>query len=87
LQHPPPFFNACIQCPLDPPVVATGVWERQAARCTVLKKADVRISMDGRGRWRDNIIVERLWRSLKYESVYLNAYETGSECRGGIFPH
>lgn len=50
----------------------------------VLTKAGVRISMDGRGRWRDNIIVERLWRSLKYESVYLNAYETGSEARRGI---
>jgi putative transposase len=50
----------------------------------VLKKAGVEISMDGRGRWRDNIIVERLWRSLKYESVYLHAYETGTECRRGI---
>jgi putative transposase len=50
----------------------------------VLKKAGVDISMDGRGRWRDNIVVERLWRSLKYECVYLNAYESGSECRGGI---
>lgn len=50
----------------------------------VLKNAGVDISMDGRGRWRDNIVVERLWRSLKYESVYLNAYETGSECRKGL---
>jgi len=50
----------------------------------VLKNAGVDISMDGRGRWRDNIVVERLWRSLKYEGVYLNAYETGSECRKGI---
>jgi putative transposase len=49
-----------------------------------LTKAGVRISMDGRGRWRDNIMVERLWRSLKYESVYLNAYESGSEARSGI---
>jgi len=50
----------------------------------VLKKTGVAISMDGRGRWRDNIVVERLWRSLKYECVYLNAYESGSECRRGI---
>lgn len=50
----------------------------------VLKNAGVDISMDGRGRWRDNIVVERLWRTLKYESVYLNAYETGSECRKGL---
>lgn len=35
--------------------------------------------MDGRGRWLDNVFIERLWRSLKYECVYLNAFETGSE--------
>ena len=44
----------------------------------------IRISMDGRGRWLDNVFIERLWRSLKYENVYLNAYETGSEAREGI---
>ena len=36
------------------------------------------------GRWLDNVFIERLWRSLKYENVYLNAYETGSEARTGI---
>ena len=40
--------------------------------------------MDERGRWLDNVFIERLWRSLKYENVYLNAYETGSEARTGI---
>lgn len=50
----------------------------------VLKKAEVKISMDGRGRWIDNRMIERLWRSLKYECVYLNAFETGSEARRGI---
>lgn len=50
----------------------------------ILKDAGVRISMDGRGRWMDNVMVERLWRSLKYECVYLNAFETGSEARAGI---
>jgi putative transposase len=50
----------------------------------LLKNGGIAISMDGRGRWRDNIVVERLWRSLKYESVYLNAYETGTECRKNI---
>ena len=50
----------------------------------VLKSHDVKISMDGRGRFVDNIFVERLWRSLKYENVYLNAYATGSEARHGI---
>jgi len=49
-----------------------------------LKTADIRISMDGRGRWVDNVFVERLWRSLKYEEVYLKAYETVPEARSGI---
>jgi putative transposase len=40
--------------------------------------------MDGRGRWMDNVFIERLWRSLKYECVFLNAFETGSEARFGI---
>lgn len=49
-----------------------------------LKDADVKISMDGRGRWMDNVMIERLWRTLKYDCVYLNAFETGSEARKGI---
>lgn len=49
-----------------------------------LTEAGVKISMDGRGRWIDNRMIERLWRSLKYECVYLNAFETGSEARAGI---
>ena len=40
--------------------------------------------MDGRGRWMDNVFIERLWRSMKYECVFLNAFETGSEARTGI---
>lgn len=47
----------------------------------VLKAHDVRISMDGKGRWMDNVFVERLWRSLKYEEVYLKAYESVAEAR------
>ena len=50
----------------------------------VLKAADVQISMDGRGRWMDNVMIERLWRSLKYEDVYLKAYADGREARAGI---
>jgi putative transposase len=50
----------------------------------VLKDAGVRTSMDGRGRWMDNVFIERLWRSLKYECVYLHAFETGSELRAGL---
>lgn len=50
----------------------------------VLTDAGVRISMDGRGRWMDNVFIERLWRSLKYECIYLHAFDTGSELRGGV---
>lgn len=50
----------------------------------VLTAAKVKSSMDGRGRWIDNVMIERLWRSLKYECVYLNAFETGSEARAAI---
>jgi putative transposase len=45
----------------------------------VLKEGGVRISMDGKGRWMDNIFIERLWRSLKYECVYLREFDTGLE--------
>lgn len=50
----------------------------------VLKEAGVRISMDSKGRWMDNVMIERLWRSMKYECVYLHAFETGSEAKAGI---
>lgn len=51
---------------------------------STLTDAEIKISMDGRGRWIDNRMIEHLWRSLKYACVYLNAFETGSEARGGI---
>jgi putative transposase len=47
----------------------------------VLKRHDIQISMDGKGRWIDNVFVERLWRSVKYEQVYLHAYENVSEAK------
>ncbi len=50
----------------------------------VLKDRNIKISMDGRGRWMDNVFIERLWRSMKYECVYLHAFETGSELRAGL---
>lgn len=50
----------------------------------LLKDAEISISMDGKGAWRDNVFVERLWRSIKYEEVYLHAYNTVSEARLGI---
>jgi putative transposase len=49
-----------------------------------LTAAGIRISMDGRGRWMDNVFIERVWRSLKYEEVYLKAYAGGREARAGI---
>ncbi len=50
----------------------------------VLKDTDIDISMDDKGRWIVKLMIERLWRSLKYECVYLQAFETGSEARAGI---
>ncbi len=47
-------------------------------------RSQIAISMDGKGAWRDNVFVERLWRSIKYEEVYLHAYKTVSEARAGI---
>jgi len=65
-------------------------WRRQGSQFTgfewtqALKDADVKISMDGKRRWVDNRMIERLWRSRKYECIYLNAFETGSKARAGI---
>ncbi len=50
----------------------------------VLIEADIEISMDGKGAWRDNVFVERLWRSVKYEEVYLRSYENVPEARASI---
>ena len=50
----------------------------------MLLKQDIQVSMDGKGRYQDNIFVERLWRSIKYEEVYLKAYPTVAEARAGI---
>ncbi len=50
----------------------------------VLLREEIAISMDGRGAWRDNVIVERLWRSVKYEEVYLKAYNTVSVARASL---
>jgi putative transposase len=49
-----------------------------------LEAAGVRVSMDGRGRWMDNVFVERLWRSVKYGEVYLRAYDSVAEARQGL---
>ena len=58
--------------------LTSGAW------IDVLPEAKVKISMDGKGRRIDNRMIERLWRSLKYECVYLHAFERGSEAKAGI---
>ena len=50
----------------------------------LLLKNEIKISMDGKGAWRDNIIIERLWRTIKYEEVYLRAYASVSAARASI---
>jgi len=50
----------------------------------LLRQHSIAISMDGKGCWRDNVFVERLWRSIKYEEVYLHAYASVSQAREGI---
>ena len=50
----------------------------------VLREHDIRISMDGKGCWRDNVFVERLWKTIKYEHVYLHAYDSVSEAHKKI---
>lgn len=50
----------------------------------VLKAHDIRISMDGKGCWRDNVFVERLWRTIKYEEVYLKAYDSVSQAKASL---
>lgn len=52
-----------------------------------LKDNQIKISMDGKGSWRDNVFVERLWRTIKYEEVYLKAYDTVRDARSSIGSH
>ena len=61
-----------------------GAQFTSAAFTGKLEAAGVAISMDGRGRFMDNIFIERLWRSIKYEEVHLKAYDDGREARAGI---
>jgi putative transposase len=55
-----------------------------AAFTDTLQSAGVAISMDGKGRWMDNVFIERLWRSVKYEEIYLHAYDGAAEARAGV---
>jgi putative transposase len=49
----------------------------------VLLEVDIKVSIDDKGRWKSNVSIERMWRSLKYECVYIHAFETGTELRQG----
>jgi putative transposase len=55
-----------------------------AAFTSVLIREEIKISMDGRGAWRDNVFIERFWRSVKYEEVYLRAYDSVSDARASL---
>jgi putative transposase len=64
-----------------------GAQYTSEAFTAVLKAHEVKISMDGKGRWVDNVFVERLWRSVKYEDVYLRAYDTPAALRTGLIDY
>jgi len=70
-----------------PPLISNtdqGAQFTSADYVGAVEEAGVQVSMDGRGRWMDNRFVERLWRSLKYEDIYLRGYENGLELREGV---
>ena len=72
---PPPHPDELLYSTLARASVYHGITSpKQLLLCHVLKSNDIQISMDGKGRWVDNVMVERLWRSVKYEEVYLKAY-------------
>ena len=70
--------------PLDKQKGVQGAQFTSAAFTGKLEAAGVAISMDGRGRFMDNILIERLWRSIKYEEIHLKAYADGRDARAGI---
>jgi len=61
-----------------------GAQFTSAAFMAVLKAHQIQISMDGKGRWMDNVFVERLWRTVKYEDIYLRAYENPADLQAGL---
>ncbi len=76
----------CPHCEGRPQIFNTdqGSQFTSEAFTSMLLAQGVQVSMDGRGRCMDNVFVERLWRSIKYEEVYLKAYQNGTEARKGI---
>ena len=70
--------------PLQPVLQAQGSQFTNEAFTGLVERDGVRISMDGKGRYTDNIVVERLWRTVKYEEVYLIAYSNGRDAKAGL---
>jgi len=79
-------LTEAFECYGEPEIFNTdqGAQFTSQAFTSVLDQHGVRISMDGKGRWIDNVFIERLWRSLKYEEVYLYAYNDLNEARAGL---
>ena len=75
-----------IECYGTPEIMNTdqGSQFTSQAFTDLLKEHEIKISMDGKGSWRDNVFIERLWRSVKYEDIYLRAYDSASAVRTGI---
>ena len=69
-----------------PEIMNTDQWSQFTSQAFtgLMKENEVRISMDGKGSWRDNVFIERLWRSVKYEDIYLRAYDSVSEVKAGL---
>ena len=72
------------QSPLDKHESVQGSQFTSAEFVDAVLCRSVRLSMDGKGSWRDNVFIERFWRTLKYEEVYLRAYDSVSEARESI---
>jgi putative transposase len=80
-------WNMALACGNKPPLIANtdqGAQFTSADYVGAVEEAGVQVSMDGRGRWMDNRFIERLWRSLKYEDIYLRGYEHGLDLRRGV---
>ncbi len=75
-----------IECYGTPEIMNTdqGSQFTSQAFTDLLKEHEIKISMDGKGSWRDNVFIERLWRSVKYEDIYLRAYDSASAVRTGL---
>ena len=79
-------LHEALRCYGKPEIFNTdqGAQFTSVAFTDILKEHDIAISMDGKGRWMDNVFIERLWRSLKYEDVYLKAYDSVAHAKESI---